>query len=148
MQALAENRRARFDYDILETIEAGIVLTGQEVKSTKLGRMSLTGSFGTVHENAVWLTGASVPAYQPKNAPASYDPERSRKLLLNRTEIDRLVGKMKERGLTLIPLKVYTTHGRIKVELGLGRGKKTHDKRETMKRREAAREIDRTLKNG
>ncbi|MBI3304746.1 SsrA-binding protein SmpB [Candidatus Parcubacteria bacterium] len=148
MSTLTENRRARFDYDVLETIEAGIVLTGQEVKSTKLGRMSLTGAFGTVHDNAVWLTGASIPPYQPKNAPANYDPERSRKLLLNRSEINRLVGKMKERGLTLVPLKVYTAHGRIKVELGLGRGKKTHDKRETMKRREARREIDRTLKNG
>lgn len=147
MPALAENRRSRFDYEILETIEAGIVLTGQEVKSVKLGRMSLTGSFGTIHDNAVWLTGASIPPYQPKNAPPNYDPERSRKLLLNRKEIDRLIGKMKERGLTLVPLKVYTTHGRIKVELGLGRGKKTHDKRETIRRREAAREIDRTLKN-
>ncbi len=147
MPALAENRRARFDYDILETIEAGIVLTGQEVKSTKLGRMSLAGAFGTVHENAVWLTGASIPAYQPKNAPAGYDPERSRKLLLNRKEVDRLIGKMKERGLTLVPLKVYAKHGRIKVELGLGRGKKQHDKRETIRLREATREIDRTLKN-
>lgn len=148
MPALAENRRSRFDYDILETIEAGIVLTGQEVKSTKLGRMSLTGSFGTIHENAVWLTGASIPAYQPKNAPADYDPERSRKLLLAKQEINRLIGKIKERGLTLVPLKVYTTRGRIKVELGLGRGKKTHDKRGTILRRETKREIDRTLKNG
>ena len=109
--------------------------------------MSLTGSFGTIHENAVWLTGASIPSYQPKNAPANYDPERSRKLLLKRGEIDQLIGKIKERGLTLVPLKVYTTHGRIKVELGLARGKKQRDKRETIRLREAAREIDRTLKN-
>ncbi len=147
MRALAENRRARFDYDILETIEAGMVLTGQEVKSVKLGRMSLTGSFGTVHENAVWLTGASIPPYQPKNAPPNYDPERSRKLLLHRDEIAKLIGKMRERGLTLVPLKVYSSHGRIKVELGIARGKKQHDKRETIRRREATREIDRTLKN-
>lgn len=147
MPTLAENRRARFDYDILETIEAGIVLTGQEVKSVKLGRMSLTGSFGTIHESAVWLTGASVPAYQPKNAPSNYDPSRSRKLLLHRDEIAKLIGKIKERGLTLVPLRVYSKRGRIKVELGLARGKKQHDKRETIRRREAAREIDRTLKN-
>lgn len=146
MRALAENRRARFDYDILETIEAGMVLTGQEVKSVKLGRMSLTGSFGTVHENAVWLTGASIPPYQPKNAPPNYDPERSRKLLLHRDEIAKLIGKMRERGLTLVPLKVYSSHGRIKVELGIARGKKQHDKRETIRRREAERDIDRTLK--
>lgn len=147
MANLAENRKAHFQYEILETFSAGIVLLGQEVKSIKLGRMQLQGSYVILKGNEVFLVGTTVPPYQPKNTPESYNPERSRKLLLRKPEISYLAGKVKEQGLTLIPLKVYTgKRGTIKIEFGLARGRKGKDKREELKKREAKREIERAFK--
>lgn len=147
MKVLSENKKAYFDYQILKKFEAGIVLIGQEVKSIKLGRISLKGSYVVLRNEEVFLIGANVPPYQPKNAPPDYEPERSRKLLLNKAEIKKLIGKTKQKGLTLIPLKVYTKHAKIKLEFGIGRGKKKIDKRESIKKREIEREIQRELKS-
>ncbi len=145
MKVFAENRKAYFNYAILEKFEAGLVLNGQEVKSIKLGRMSVAGSFVVPKNEELFLLGAKIPAYQPKNAPADYNPERSRKLLLKKAEIKYLIGKVKERGLTLTPLKVYTKDGKIKIEFGVAKGKKKFDKRESIKKRETEREIKREL---
>ncbi|MCX6760557.1 MAG: SsrA-binding protein SmpB [Candidatus Nealsonbacteria bacterium] len=146
MKVLSENRKAHFNYQILEKYEAGIALNGQEVKSIKLGRINLMGSYVIIRNSEVYLIGASVPPYQPKNAPSDYDPQRTRKLLLRKTEIDYLLGKSQQKGLTMIPLKVYTNNGKIKVEFGLGKGKKMFDKRETIKKRETEKEMKRELK--
>jgi len=146
MKIFAENKKAYFNYDILEKFEAGMVLTGQEVKSIKLGRLGLKGSYVVLREEEVYLIGAKLPPYQPKNAPQNYEPERSRKLLLNKSEIKRLIGKIRERGLTLIPLRVYTKKTRIKLEFGIARGRKKIDKRELIKKREGEREMERALK--
>lgn len=147
MKALSENRKARFDYEILETLQAGIALQGQEVKSIKLGMVRLEGSYIVPKgENMLWI-GATIPPYQPKNAPSNYDPERSRQLLLTKKEISSLLGKMKERGLTFIPLKLYTAgRGVIKLEIGVAKGKKLYDKREAIRRRESKREMGRFIR--
>lgn len=134
MQSIAENRRARFDYDILETYEAGIALTGQEVKSAKNGRLNLSGSRVIIRGGEAWLVGAEIPPYQPKNAPQGYDPSRSRRLLLHRDEAKTLAGKLRE-GFSLIPLRAYVKHGLVKIELGLGKGRRKGDKRELLKKR-------------
>lgn len=146
METIIENRRAKFDYSILQTYEAGFALTGFEVKAAKAGRMSLTGAFVVMRDNEAWLLNATISPYQPKNTPSGYDPERSRRLLLHRSEIKELIGKTSQSGLTIIPLKVYTSHNRVKILIGLARHKKQGDKRETIKKREAQREINRTLK--
>lgn len=146
MKILAENRKAKFDYQILEKIEAGLVLIGQEVKAIKTGRISLKGSYVVFKGAELYLIGATIPPYQPKNAPPDYDPERPRKLLLNKSEIKHLIGKTKEKGLTLIPLKVYTKYGKIKLEFGIGKGRKKPDKREIIKKREIERIIEKELK--
>jgi len=146
MKVLADNKKAYFNYQILEKFEAGMILIGQEVKSIKSGRMSLKGSYVVLRGEQVYLIGANIPPYQPKNAPSDYESERSRKLLLNKSEIKHLTGKAKERGLTLVPLKVYTKNARIKLEFGVAKGRKKVDKRELIKKREAEREIRRTLK--
>jgi len=148
MNLLAKNKRAYFDYEILEKFEAGISLTGQEVKSIKLGRISLKGSYVILKDKEVFLVGCHIPAYQPKNAPLDYNPERSRKLLLKKSEIKGLIGKTKIKGLTLVPLRVYTKRGIIKLEIALAKGKKKADKRELIKKREAEREIKRALRGG
>jgi SsrA-binding protein len=143
---LAENRRARFDYDVLETYEAGIELVGQEVKSAKLGRLNLAGSHALVRGGEAWLLNAQIPAYQPKNAPKDYDPARTRRLLLKREEIKELQGKLTSQraaGTSLIPLRAYLKKGYIKIELGLGRSRKKSDKRDLLKKRAAEREIRR-----
>lgn len=147
MSALSENRKAYFNYEILETFEAGIELKGYEVKAVKSGKVSLTGSFATIKDNQIWLTNADISPYQPNNTPPDYEPTRSRRLLLKKDEIKYLIGKMHSDKLTLIPLKLYNKRSRIKVELGLARGKKKYEKRETIKKRETAREIRRTLKS-
>jgi len=146
MKVLSENKKAYFTYQILEKFEAGIALNGQEVKSIKLGRISMMGSYVVIRNEEVYLIGANVPAYQPKNAPSDYDPQRSRKLLLRKKEINYLIGKSQQKGLTMIPLKVYTNNGKIKIEFGIGRGKKKFDKRETIKKRETEKEMKRELK--
>ena len=145
MKIFSENKKAYFNHEILEKFEAGLVLLGQEVKSIKLGRVNLAGSYVVFRDNELYLIGAKVPPYQPKNSPPDYNPERLRKLLLKKEEIKYLIGKVHQKGLTLLPLKVYNMRGKIKLEFGIARGKKQFDKRETIKRREADREIKRTL---
>ena len=147
MRILSENKKAFFDYQIIEKIEAGIVLTGQEVKSLKTRGINLSGSYVIVKGNEVFWIGANIPAYQPKNVSSEYGPQRSRKLLLKKEEIKKLIGKSKQKGLTLIPLKLYTTNkGIIKLEIGLAKGRKKTDKRELIRKRESQRQIERELK--
>ncbi len=146
MTNLAENKKAYFDYNIMETFEAGLVLEGHEVKSIKSGRSSIQGAYAIIRANEAYILGMHVPPYQEANTPTDYDPDRTRKLLLTRKEIAYLTGKTAEKGLTLIPLKMYTEHGLCKLLLGLGKGKKKTDKRETIKTRESKRHIGRTLK--
>ncbi|GAI08399.1 unnamed protein product [marine sediment metagenome] len=150
MKVILENKKALFDYSILEKFKAGIVLQGQEVKSIKTGKMGLKGSFVIVKESPpeVFLIGANVPPYQPKNVPKDYDPQRSRKLLLRKSEIKHLIGKAKQKGLTMIPLRVYTDKGKIKIEIGIAKGKRKVDKRAQIKKRETEREIQRAMKGG
>jgi SsrA-binding protein len=147
MRILAENKKAYFNYEILEKFEAGISLIGQEVKSLKTRGVNLAGNYVILKGEEVFWVGANIPPYQPKNAPPDYNPERSRKLLLKKSEIKYLIGKSKQKGLTLVPLKLYTTKsGKIKLEFALARGKKKIDKRELIKKREIEREIRRALK--
>lgn len=145
--ALIQNKKATFNFEILEKIEAGIALRGFEVKSIKTGQGSLLGSYVIVRGNEAFLVEANIPPYQPANAPDSYDPERLRKLLLHKKEIDTLLGAEKQKGLTIIPLSMYNKGGKIKVEIGIARGKKKHDKRETIKKRDVDRDIARELKD-
>ncbi len=146
MQIYSENKKGHFDYQVLEKYEAGLALIGQEVKSIKNGHMHLSGSYVVIRDLKPYLIGAKIPAYQPKNAPANYNPEQSRALLLNKKEINYLIGKVNERGFSLIPLKVYAKHGRIKLEFALARGKKKFDKKEQIKNRDIDRQIQREFK--
>lgn len=146
MTVFSENRKAYFDYEIIEKFEAGLVLSGAEVKSIRGGRMNLTGSYVNFHNGEPYLIGASIAPYQPKNQPIDYDLSRTRKLLFNKKEIDYFLGKTKQKGLTLIPLKVYDKGRRIKIEIGLARGKKQYDKRAAIAKRETAKKIERELK--
>lgn len=146
MPNLAENRKANFDYEILENFEAGIELKGFEVKAIKSGRINIAGSFAVPRGNEIWLLNVDIPPYQPKNTPEDYDQKRSRRLLLKSEEAKYLIGKIQSQSLTLVPIKVYTNHGLIKVELGLGKHKKKSDKREVIRKREVKKEISRTLK--
>lgn len=148
MKTIIENKKALFNYQILEKFRAGIVLIGQEVKAIKTGKISLRGSFVVLKDEEVFLIGANVPPYQPKNAPKDYLPQRSRKLLLRKAEIKHLIGKARQKGLTMVPLRVYTDKGKIKLEFGIARGKRKFDKREKIKKREVEREIKRALKGG
>ncbi len=145
-QVVSTNRRARFDYEIVDSFEAGIVLVGPEVKSLREGRANLGDAFATVHHGEMWLEKLHISAYEAATRANPSDPQRRRKLLLHRTEIDRLDGRVAERGLTLIPLSVYFVRGRAKVELALARGKHRHDKRETIRRREHDRETQRAMR--
>ena len=140
-KALAVNRRARYDYEILETYEAGMVLRGYEVKAIKTGHVSLKGSYVTIKNNEAYLINTFIPPYQKANTPNDYDPERSRKLLLNKAEIKSLIGKSKRKGLTLVPLKIYTKKSILKLEFGIGKGKRQIDKREVIKKRQTEREL-------
>lgn len=145
MKVYSENKKAYYDYDILEKFEAGLVLIGQEVKSIKTGHINLVGSYVVINQGEVNLIGAKIPPYQPKNAPADYNPERSRKLLLNKKEIDYLIGKTQQKGFSLIPLKIYEKNSRIKLEFGLAKGKKKYNKKEKIKKRDIERQIRRGL---
>ena len=140
MKELASNKKAFFDYEIIDKFIAGIELTGHEAKSIKMGRVNIVGSHAIIRGNELYLVGMDVPAFQPRNAPADYDSQRTRKLLMKREEIKNLFGKT-QTGLTVLPLKIYTDRGLVKAELGLGRGRKKHDKREVLKKRETDREI-------
>ena len=144
---IATNRRARHDYEVLDTFEAGMVLLGPEVKSLREGKASLAEAFGVVHRGEVFLKGLHIPPYEQAGR-ANPDPVRERKLLLHRHEIARLEGKTAERGLTLVPLSMYWKEGRAKVELGLVRGKKRQDKRQSIRQREEQRDMDRALRRG
>jgi len=148
MRIISENKKAYFNYRILEKFEAGISLLGQEVKSIKTRGINLAGSYVIARNEEIYWVGVKISAYQPKNAPPDYNPERSRKLLLKKSEIRYLIGKSREKGLTLMPLKVYTKDGKIKIEFGIAKGKKKFDKRELIKKKETEREIERTLKRG
>jgi SsrA-binding protein len=139
------NRRARHDFHIEETFEAGVALTGSEVKSLRAGKAQLKDSYGRIERGEVWLFNAHISPYAAA-AQFGHEPTRSRKLLLHRREIQHLIGKVKERGLTLIPLRLYFKEGRAKVELAVARGKKLYDKRASIKEREARREVDRATK--
>ena len=145
-RSIATNRRAWHEYSILETFEAGVVLRGTEVKSLRAGLVNFKDSYATVRNGEVWLLGCHINPYS-HGTDANHDPERDRKLLLHAKEISRLAGKVAERGLTLIPLKLYFKSGRAKLELGLGRGKKLHDKRSTLREREVKREMDRAARD-
>ena len=143
MQGLAENKRARFDYELLETFQAGIELTGHEVKSLKLRGGSLVGAHVIVRNNEAKLVGLEIPSFQPKNAPHEYDATRTKRLLLKKDELKHLFGKTQE-GLTIVPIKLYNNkRGLIKIEIALARGRKKHDKRELLKKRDAEAEIRR-----
>jgi SsrA-binding protein len=141
---ITSNRKARRDYEILETFEAGLVLTGTEVKSLRSGKASLAEAYARVQGDEVFLIGAHIPEYTHGNR-QNHEPTRPRKLLLHRREIERLRGKVLEKGLTLVPLRLYWRRGRAKLEFGLGRGKKAWDKRQDTAKREADREIDRVM---
>ncbi len=145
MPLLVENKRAKFDYEILETYEAGIELRGFEVKAIKSGRINLAGSYVVVRNNGARFLNADISPYQPKNMPADYDSKRTRRLLLRKSELRNLIGRIQEKGLTLVPLKIYTKGkaGRIKIEIGLGKSRKKRDKRELIKKRETEREMRR-----
>jgi SsrA-binding protein len=143
-KTVVSNRRARHDFEILERYETGIVLTGAEVKSLRGGRGSLTEAFARVRGGEIWLEGMHIPPYEQASDKRTYDPIRPRKLLLHRAEIQRLVGKTAERGLALIPLRVYFSHGIAKLELGLGRGKRQFEKRQALAEREHEREMQRS----
>jgi SsrA-binding protein len=142
-KTVVSNRRARHDYEILERLEAGIALTGAEVKSLRGGRGSIAEAFGRVRGGEVWLEGMHIPPYEHQGDKTRHDPTRPRKLLLRRKEIERLIGKTAERGLALVPLRVYFSHGLAKVELGLGRGKRRFEKRQAIAEREHRREMER-----
>jgi SsrA-binding protein len=144
-RVVASNRQATHNYEILETYEAGLVLRGTEVKSLRDGKANLKESFARVEGKEAWLLGCHISPYAQGNR-ENPDPLRKRKLLLHRAELNRLLGKTQERGLTLIPLRLYFKRGRAKVELALGRGKKLHDKRQAIKEREARREMDKAVR--
>ncbi len=142
MKVLVTNRKSRRDYTILDTVEAGIVLKGAEVKSLRAGGGSLAGSYAAVQGEEVWLHGLNINPYDP-GSPYSPDPRRTRKLLLHRREIKRLASAVAVKGQTLVPLRVYLKGGLVKVELGTGKGKKSYDKRETIRKRETERDLAR-----
>jgi SsrA-binding protein len=146
-RSIATNRRARHDYEILETVEAGLVLRGTEVKSLRDSQVTFKDAYATIRNNEAWLRGCHINPYS-HGTDANHDPERDRKLLLRRREINRLNGRIAERGLTLVPLRLYLKGGRVKLEIGLARGRKTHDKRSAIKEREVRREMDKAARAG
>ena len=144
-RVVAENRKARHDYEIIDTLECGIALVGSEVKSLRGGKMSLDEAYGRVDGNEVWLLGCDIPEYEKANQ-LNHKPKRPRKLLLHRREIAKFAGHAFEKGLTLVPLKAYFKNGRVKVLLGVGRGRKAHDKRQKLKADTAKRDIEQALR--
>ncbi len=142
---LATNKQAFFDYEILEKIEAGLVLTGQEVKSVKAGHLSLSGTYVVIHKNQAFLTNCLISPYQYAGLLPSYKPDASRKLLLHKSEITKLIGLSQQKGLTFIPIKVYIKHGWIKLEFAVAKGKKKFDKRQSIKKHDDARRTEKEL---
>ena len=145
-KTIAENRKARHKYAVLETLECGIVLVGSEVKSLRCGQLSLDESYGRVRENELWLVGADIPEYVEANR-MNHQPKRPRKLLVHRRELKKFAMQAHEKGLTLVPLKMYFKDGRAKVLMGLCKGKKLHDKRESLKQADSKRHLDREMRN-
>ncbi len=146
MPTLSTNKRATFDYEILDKYEAGLVLAGYEVKSARLGHISLKGAYVVITNNEAYLINAHISPYQPKNMPTDYEPTRTRKLLLHKSQINRLIGEHKQKGLTLIPISVYTNKiGKIKLSFALALGKKKFDKRAAIGDRETKRRIQRAM---
>ena len=142
-----KNKKAYFDYEILDTFEAGLVLAGYEVRSIKLGRAKLEGAHVLIRGGEAYLVHSSIAPYQPANMPKDYEPERVRKLLLSKKELTELDQKSEQAGLTIVPIRLYNSGRRLKLEIGIGRGKKKSDKRETLKARDNKRVIDRILKS-
>ena len=143
-KVIAQNRRARHDYTILDTYEAGVALMGTEVKSLRMGRASMADAYASIDDGEVWLRGLHIPEYL-RGSWTNHEPRRTRKLLLHRGEIDRLVGKTREGGLTLVPLSLYFSDGKVKCEIALARGKRAYDKRADMAKRDADREMQRAI---
>jgi len=146
IKVIAENRKARHEYFVEEKYEAGIILTGTEIKSIRAGRVNLKDSYAEVIQGEVWLNQMHISPYEQGNR-FNHDPLRKRKLLLNRSEIAKMVGKVQQQGMTLIPLKIYLKQGLAKIELGLCKGKKTYDKREDIAKRDAKRQMERDLRD-
>ena len=144
-KVVATNRRARHEFEILETFEAGLVLRGTEVKSLREGQVTFKDSYAAIQNGEAWLIGCHISPYH-HGTDANHDPERRRKLLLHQREIERLTGKTAERGLTIVPLRLYFKAGRAKLEVGLARGKKLHDKRAALRERETRREMDKAIR--
>jgi SsrA-binding protein len=144
-RGIAENRKARHNYTVLDTLECGIVLVGSEVKSLRIGQLSLDEAYGRVQDDAVWLVGANITEYKFSHA-LNHEPKRRRKLLMHRREMRKFAGQALEKGLTLVPLKMYFKEGRAKVLMGICRGKQKQDKRDSMKKREMQRDIDRAMR--
>jgi len=145
---LSDNRKARHQYEILETFEAGIELKGTEVKSIRAGKANLRDGFAQLREGELWLQNVHISPHSTTIQQYNHDPRRTRKLLLHKGEIRKLIGKVEQKGLTLVPLKIYVTRGWIKVTIALAKGKKLHDKRDSLKRKQEKREVERALKSG
>jgi SsrA-binding protein len=145
MPDIATNRQARFRYHFLETWEAGLVLTGTEVKSLREGKAQIKDGYASVRDGEVWLHNVHIPPYAPASR-TNHEPERPRKLLMHRREIERLIGKTREKGLTLVPTRLYLRDGRVKVEIALAKGKDVGDKRQSIKEREMKREMERAIR--
>ena len=146
IKIISDNRKARFLYEILETYEAGIELVGTEVKSIRAGRVNLRDGYGIIRNGEAWLVNVHISPYNASGEYFNHDPRRTRKLLLHKKEINKLIGLLEQQGLTLVPLKMYFKKGLVKISLGVGKGKKLHDKRETLKRRQDERDMARALK--
>jgi len=144
---LAENKKARFNYEIVEEFEAGVGMTGFEVKAVKAGRVDITGGHAIIRGKEAYIVGMKVQSYQPGNEPGDFDSERTRKLLLHKEEIEKLAIKINERGLTIVPIRVYNKTGKVKILLGLARSKKKFDKRDKIRKREVQKDLERKLKN-
>ena len=143
----AQNRKARFNYEIGETFEAGIVLTGSEVKSLRTGKATIAESYADAHDGEIWLINANIPEYKQSGPHNNHEPKRHRKLLLHKRQVNKLIGAVEREGMTLVPLKLYfNERGRAKIEIALGRGKKLHDKRETAKKRDWQRQKSRLMR--
>ena len=143
-KVIAQNRRARHDYSVIEEFEAGVALMGTEVKSLRLGRASIVDAFATVDDGDVWLRGLHIPEYT-HGSWTNHEPRRTRKLLLHKWEIERLIGKIREGGLTLVPMSLYFSDGKVKCELALAKGKKSYDKRQDLAKKDAERDIQRAF---
>jgi SsrA-binding protein len=146
-KVISDNRQARYLYEILETFEAGIELTGTEVKSIRAGRVNLKDGYALIRDGEAWLINVHISPYTASGQYFNHEPRRTRKLLLHRQEIRKLIGKVEQQGLTLVPLKMYLKRGWVKVSIGLGKGKKVHDKRESLKKRQDQRDMQRAMKN-